>query len=508
MEKRPILETTVMFSETRRRLRNLRWAYRTIFVTSLIGACASPETPVSFREAIRMNLAPSAPPGAAPGSQPNEPEFPVLDESAELTDYLTYGALYNPGLQAAFNRWKAALERVPQVRFLPDPMFGYSYMTPDREPRHAYELSQTFPWFGKLDLRGEVELAAANSEGQRFRAAQLNLVFQVKNIYYEYYYLFRRIAVTEGHLELLASLEKIAVAKYKTGTATHPDVINFQIEIAELEDRLRRLHDLRGPMMAAFNAALGRPPDVPIPWPRVIPEESVSFSDDQLVSWLRKTNPRLKVFRYLAQKEAAALRLAKKDYFPDVTVGVMYDDNQSLIEEGKGSGTRGGNRNKLMRDDVGVIVSMNLPIWHRKYRAAERVARSRLHAVTQELRDEENNLIAALKMAAYKFRDAGRRINLYRDILIGKAEQSFHVTQQAYVTASASYLLVIDIQRTLLEFKLALERAVADRAQSLAELEMLVGLKMRREAMPDAQEGVPDRSENRESNESHDKDAD
>ena len=51
----------------------------------------------------------------------------MLDESAGLEDYLAYAAFNNPGLEAAFNRWKAAVERVPQVRALPDPRFTYVY---------------------------------------------------------------------------------------------------------------------------------------------------------------------------------------------------------------------------------------------------------------------------------------------------------------------------------------------------------------------------------------------
>ena len=38
----------------------------------------------------------------------NTPSLPKLNEQSKLSDYLTYAALNNPGLEAAFNRWKAA----------------------------------------------------------------------------------------------------------------------------------------------------------------------------------------------------------------------------------------------------------------------------------------------------------------------------------------------------------------------------------------------------------------
>ena len=46
---------------------------------------------------------------------------PELTEASGLADYLAYAALNNPSLEAAFNGWRAAVERVPQVRALPDP---------------------------------------------------------------------------------------------------------------------------------------------------------------------------------------------------------------------------------------------------------------------------------------------------------------------------------------------------------------------------------------------------
>ncbi len=49
--------------------------------------------------------------------------LPSLNEESTISDYLEYAALNNPGLEAAFNRWKATLEKVPQVRALPDPRF-------------------------------------------------------------------------------------------------------------------------------------------------------------------------------------------------------------------------------------------------------------------------------------------------------------------------------------------------------------------------------------------------
>ena len=48
-------------------------------------------------------------------------------EISSLQEFLRYAAMHNPQLEAAFNAWKAALERVTQARFLPDPKFNYKF---------------------------------------------------------------------------------------------------------------------------------------------------------------------------------------------------------------------------------------------------------------------------------------------------------------------------------------------------------------------------------------------
>jgi cobalt-zinc-cadmium efflux system outer membrane protein len=155
-------------------------------------------------------------------------EKPTLTEQSTLDDYLSYAALNNAGLEAAFNRWKAELEKVPQVRTLPDPRFSYGYFIQSVETRtgpqrQRFELAQTFPWFGKLRLKGDAALAAANAAQQQYEAAKLRLFYRVKDAFYEYYYLGRAITVAQDNVELLRQVEKVARTKYESGTALYAD---------------------------------------------------------------------------------------------------------------------------------------------------------------------------------------------------------------------------------------------------------------------------------------------
>jgi outer membrane protein TolC len=127
------------------------------------------------------------------------------------------------------------------------------------------------------------------------------------------------------------------------------------------------------------------------------------------------------------------------------------------------------------KDPVIAMISLNLPLWRDKYDAAVREARARFYAARQDKTEKTNSLSSDLKMASYRLRDAGRKIDLYGDALLPKARESLKVTESGYLATTGSFTDLIDAQRIFLEFALAYERALTDRAQSLAKLEMLVG---------------------------------
>lgn len=400
-----------------------------------------------------------------------EKSLPELNEDSTLSDYLAYAALNSPGLEAAFHRWKAALERISQVAALPDPRFTYGYFIREVETRvgpqeQTFALMQTFPWFGKLRLQGEKAFEESKALREQYEATRLRLFFEVQNAYFEYYYLGRAIPVVQENRDLLKYLEEVARARYKAASARHPDVIRAQVELGKLEDRLRSLRDLEEPIRARFNAALNRPINAPLPWPKSAPVDQVATNTEDLLTWLKIKSPHLRELAHELAKQERAISLAQKDYWPDVALGLNYIDTGRAGMAGVSDSGK---------DPILASVSINLPIWGDKRRAAVREAKQLRRAALMRKADLENTLSADVKLAYYEFRDAERKIDLYRDTLLPKADESLKATETAYRAGNATFSDLIDAQRVSLEFTLAYERALADYNQWLAKLEMLVG---------------------------------
>ncbi len=388
----------------------------------------------------------------------------------ELESYLRFGLENHAGLRAAFDRWIAALERVPQVTSLPDPRLSFSHFierveTRTGPQRSRLRLAQTFPWFGKLELRGEVADRHAESMWSRVEATRLAVRRDIVVAFYEYGYLAHAIRIADENLELLRQLEPVVQRKVQTG-GDQADLVRLQVEIGKLENDLDSLR-ARSPALAArLDAVLNRTGDGPLPIPEVEGADVVSLAFSDLQRRMLEANPELHALRQAVLREGKRVELARLEGFPDITIGFDFlETGSAVIDNQRGDGD----------DPFGIGISLNLPIWRQRYTAAEREARSARHAAEGDVTQRENALHAALALALFEEDDSSRQISLYRDTLLPRARQALDVTQSSYEAGSATLTDFIDSQRQLLSFERSYWRAVTRYEQRIADIEALVG---------------------------------
>ena len=430
---------------------------------------AAPEKTASGEEAATAG---SAGGGAENGVQAEPGAY--LGDRAELGDlrsFLTGAAENNNELRAAYHRWRAAVQKAVQADTLPDPRFTFAYYTTPLETRggparYKYGLAQTLPFFGKLGYKEQMALRDADGLKAKLDEMKLKTFYQVKSVYYEYAYLAQAVGITRENIELMDYLIKIATARYTTGLAQNAAVIRTEVALGKLEDRLRSLEDLRAPLTARLNALLDRPADKEIALPPTIPVMRISETDEALCADLRLTNPSLAFWDAQVAREEAGKGLAERNFYPDFTFGVESTE----VDEARRPGMTGDGENPVM-----VSMSVNLPVWLGAREAAVDESRAKAEAARRNRAGLERTITADLELALYKYRDAGRKIDLYRDTLVPKAEQSLGVDMEAFMTGTGTSLDLIDSEQTLLELKLAYYRALTDQAQRLAEIETLVG---------------------------------
>lgn len=430
-------------------------------LTFWVSGCASRQPVIDYGTSLNMPQ--------SPYSGTDIAAHAAIDSNATLSDLRIYAALNNPALKAAYYRWQAAMEKIPQATALPNPQVSYAYFIRQVETRvgpqqHKFGIKQMFPWFGKLRLKGEIAGAAAEAAAARFHSQREKLLFSVDDAYYEYAYLQRSKAILAENTQLLSFLEGVVRAKYRAGYASYAALMKIQVELDKLHDRRQNLLDMEIPLQTKLNTILNRHASAPLPRPSKILPATTDIADSSWNDLLLEKNPDLIAGRHQIDRSEANIDLAKKQRLPDFTLGIDYiGTGEALSPNAIDSG----------KDPVIAMLSLNIPLWRGKNNARIREAILQNQLVQNEQRNRENQLQSRLAMVLFKFKEARRKITLYNDALLPRANQALNVARSAFEADEIDFLELIDSQRSLLEIELMLARAQADYNQRLAELKML-----------------------------------
>lgn len=437
-----------------------------LLVALLLSACATErerQARAEFREALSRRA-----------SQPDERSPESAPVSSAIAALEVEVLRRSPALAAAFERWRAALERAPQVRSLPNPQLKLTHFVEEVETRvgpqrNRIGLMQTVPWPSKLTRAAD----AASLEAERYRREledlRAELVLKTRLAWLDLFDLRQTIRVTRESLQVLESYDAIARIRFRTAGLRHPDVIRVQIEIGSLEDRLQSLEDRRRPLTAVLNALLDRRSDAPIPWPGALPEwlaDDAELSLEDLSAEMTRRHPKLAALREQIERAGALSERADAEFFPDLLFGVdVIDTGPAQNRNLRGSG----------KDPVLLTFGLSLPIWGGRIQAGRREARARGRSARSRLADQTRSLEAALQKALFDRRDAERKVALYGRTLIPKAEEAQRALSAAYQTGEGDFLSLLDIERTLLNYRLEVETAKVASARAAARIQRLRG---------------------------------
>ncbi len=407
--------------------------------------------------------------GAATTAHTDEHDFGA---HPPLSIYLQVAERESPAVEAARLRWRAARERIPQAGAWPDPTLRYRYFVEEVETARGPQeqslgLAQALPFPGKLPLRSERATLAARAAWTRYLAERLAVFERVARAYYEYAYLAHALEINAENLTLLEGVEEVIRTRYATGQAAQAELLRLQVEVGTVEDQLLSLKSRRAPLRRRLNAALGRSARAPLPWPIPLLDPAEELPEDVvLLEEVRTANPELRALALEAKEAERSLALARRDALPDITVGVetIRTDRSSLTT----SADRG--------EDAWILsVSLPLPVFFSKFRAAVREADAQRRGKKVELQRRELRILAEAEERLFELHDAERRARLYRTSLIPLGEQALESALTAFETGAGSFLDALDAQRVLLRFRLDFARARSDRGASAAALATLAG---------------------------------
>jgi outer membrane protein TolC len=401
-------------------------------------------------------------------SNPRAQEAAALET---LDDYIAYAVEHNPLLHAYADLHEAKRHMPSQARALPDPMVTYGYFAENTETRvgpqeHLIMVQQKIPFFGKRALRGQIAERDAWIAGKTYEEKKHLLIESLKQAYYEYYRVYSLIQVTEEQRVLIEQMQEAAQVKYASGEAAQQDVLKAQLSLAHATDELTRLERARVSAVTKINRLLHREPGTELAIP------NADFSDVELedaehyVKLARNKRPELEAARVAEEQASKSKSLAKRMYFPDLTLGMQYvsvgeREIASLADNGK--------------DALLFTASINLPIWFGGTRAGVREAEARIAQAAHEREAVEMQIRQEVRDAHAGVKEALERVALYRDVMIPQAEQTFRAGEAGYRTGRVDFLGYLDGERMYLSMRKMYYEAMAELGGRLARLERVAG---------------------------------
>ena len=395
---------------------------------------------------------------------------------ARLKDLAEQALENNPGIRRAFGEYEAALQRIPQLTSLPDPMVGVTQYVRSPETRVGPQntmlsISQRFPWFGKLSDRGKVAAKEAAALEQMYEAKRAEIVRQVKLAYFDLAYIDRAIRITEEDLSLLRHFETLAQARYSQGVGLQQAVVKLQAEITRDLNRLEVFRRQRTDAEAALNTLLDQPPETPIAQVLLPAAPTVAIDWQKLYTTGRESRPEVKAAFNQIEKNEKGIQLARREYWPDVTVSAGYVNVDGRQDPAGRMSPPPDNGKDVYNFSVGV----NLPIFRRKYDAGVLEASERFQAAREGYRDLINSVEVSVRAVGFRIETIRTQIDLFENALLPQADQALRSSEAAYSSGTLGVLDLLDSERVLLEVRLGLAQLRSDYLKSLAEMERAIG---------------------------------
>ncbi|MCX5888414.1 MAG: TolC family protein [Deltaproteobacteria bacterium] len=340
----------------------------------------------------------------------------------------------------------------------------------DPQSQKMLELSQKFPFPGKRRLRSEVAAEQTNSDDYTYRDKINEVRTKVVTSYWGLSLAYSDFDLTERSKQAWEQVVKVAETRYAVGQGQQADVLQAQVELGNYLDRLFQWTQKQESSRADLNALRSQPPNTPISRPQPLKPRPFTLKLDELLAQA-EARPQLQALKALITKQEKSVNLAKKEYFPDMTVGLAYGFRDTL----------GPPINLKQSDMFTGRVMFNLPIWQgSKIKPKIREELAKQDVAKEAHQSATNQLAAAIKDRHAKLQRLAKQISLFDQGIIPQARQAAASTLSGYQVGTLPFNQLHQSQIAVYSAEMQLQEYLKDFEENWAELEWLVGAELPR----------------------------
>lgn len=395
--------------------------------------------------------------------------------SQSLEDYIQIALENNPELKTYKLQVDALESKIKQASTPSDPMLmlgvinlpiNFSF-TSDMMTMKEIGISQMLMYPEKYSLMGKMSEKDYEIAKELYHSKKLELIANVKILYFEIYYMTKAIEITKRAIDLLKDFVKITSTRFATGQGIQQDVLKAQVELSKMTDELIRMETERKDMIARFNALLYRKPLDSVHIPMEIKFIEFEKGYDELENLAFENNPMVMAMKKMVEKDKVMNRLARKELIPDFEIKFSYGQRSAVEPSGM----------KAL-DMLSFSVGVNLPIFFwRKQNLKIQETEIIISQSESKLLAVKNEISRMIQETLNKIEKNLKLIDLYKNGLIPQATQNLNIGLVGYQVGKIDFMTLVDNFMALYNYQIQYEKIFADYFSKLAELEMIAGVR-------------------------------
>jgi cobalt-zinc-cadmium efflux system outer membrane protein len=379
------------------------------------------------------------------------PQFPHLGNSQRVVSGPTYqledlermATAHNPTLDQAQRAVEAARGRQRQSGLYPNPTVGYEgeEIRGVRRRRagifcRAADYSRRQTRANRKVGAGEVRQRQADAEAQRRRVEN-----DVRVAYYHVLAAQERLAIERDLVGIAQSTVRIVHQFGNVGQADETEVLEAEAEEQRMEIAAGVAQHRLWRQWIILISVVGVPslPDGSVAGR--IDADLPSLDERQLLTSLLAASPAVQTAQAGVERAEAALRRARRETIPGLTLKGGLQQNYELLNLGPGR-------------EVGLQgfaeIGLHLHLWDRNQGNIS-AARSDLDAAEDEVRHVDLILRKRSAMYAEEYRSARLTADRYQGEILPRLERAYGLMTAQYGEMNASFIRALNLQRMLYE---------------------------------------------------------
>ena len=380
----------------------------------------------------------------------------------------------SPKLKTLENKQGVANSKIAQFSNLPDPMLTFGLMnlptnsfsfTQEPMTGKILGLSQAVPFPGKLSAAADVLSKDGEIVEQEIDDARNEIANDVRKIYYDLRFTREAIRIAEKSKKNLEQISQVVKTKYTVSNASQQNLIQIEVELTKIKDRIEELRGNERSNLAALNSYLLQASDVDIKTAQVPSIISEHYIIDNLVQSAKQNRPFLKGITLAKQKSQLMESLADYEFYPNFNFSLQYSQRDEISRT-----------NTSLNDLVSVTVGFNLPFDYGGKKSAKVEEAQLMQKMYADQYETALQLLnKSFGISVSKLNELVEREKLIREGLLPQAEQSLKATIANYQVGNIDFINVLDAQNKVYEVETNLYRIRTAYLKELSQLEFLTG---------------------------------